>query len=1071
MQSQPSLPSDTVFCETLLPTEEQLDTLIKRHQEFQDQYDPGGPVPLLAGLRIVPVQLHIVTRSDGTGGIPEADVLMAISDLNLIYAAAGLVFVVCDATNIIQNTALYEIEGRDEGDNMSDFYNVDNVINIFFVDSIFNDDMDPLCGWAYYSSSIFNDYVLMANDCVYGGSTLPHESGHYCDLFHTHECIGGKEFVDGTNCMVAGDLMCSTPADPNLSGKVDAACMYTGMDLDPNMQMYDPSTSNYMSYSRHACRNNFTAEQLAKIAFTAANARDYVNVLTCPGRTEYLDDNCEFVLPDYRNLMTLQTGCLFDDTIQNPAPGTLITMDGQTQVTITVIDANMDMSSCTFIVYHLDTMAPVISMISDDTIVTNLDCMGILGDYRDSVMVMDNCDPNPIILQDPPPGTDIGGVGASQIVCISAEDQQGNFREICINVTVADAQPAPVLNCHDLNLSLDADGLISFQVRELVPGSNCSNFLDLKVETQSGILVHQDFDLLMNSVIAFGACDYRNQRLKATVTDQSGACWGYLTFKQSNGPEFTRGRSFTVFCNDSLVTGGHILNIAPIAAIPCFGLASVNFVADWIQAYDCDSDTAKVILREYEAFDKLGRRGTVLDTIVVVKLPQIVNFTTGANYRNIGCKDRDTLYCGINELTDSLTGYTPVGPYLLIEEFPPLPSLDLDLDGVNCDTIWFCAFKDGELVSLFDDGNKCGLQVHKEIKKFGDPCNLQYKIIIEIKQNCSKDPVILDCFVPGNHQNIETIAEGYYRCEFWLMDRDTTPPKFAPKIFNEFNCITIDTSFFGGDLAFLDIFQPVVYTSDHDCAAYSYLPPLCVFDDWSGIKLAKATVEGGGTYILENNGEKCFLLDFDDDQTISLEDYVTLFGADLDQILNDSIIALLDSLGILNQGNCYRSQERIKLLKSDKPVRIFYEVYDSCHLIGRDTAYIHVKDGTPPVAIADKGVTVSLSDKKIWVDAGTFDEGSWDNCGLNMVLARRADWKEACVDFCYNKSGENCNQDSLESALCWLWTDGHDTLWTLDLEDDKHCDEVEAHYKNSWIGFARMTHLVVVLCTMVGSMT
>ena len=34
-----------------------------------------------------------------------------------------------------------------------------------------------------------------------------------------------------------------------------------------------------------------------------------------------------------------------------------------------------------------------------------------------------------------------------------------------------------------------------------------------------------------------------------------------------------------------------------------------------------------------------------------------------------------------------------------------------------------------------------------------------------------------------------------------------------------------------------------------------------------------------------------------------------------------------------------------------------------------------------------------------------------------------------------------------ESALCWVWTDGHDTLWTLDLEDDKHCNDVEAYYQ------------------------
>jgi hypothetical protein len=615
--------------------------------------------------------------------------------------------------------------------------------------------------------------------------------------------------------------------------------------------------------------------------------------------------------------------------------------------------------------------------------------------------------------------------------------------------TNASVNPSTALGCRDLNLSLQADGLVQFMVGEIATASSCDP-LDVMIRLPGGPIIFQASGLTLQDLVTFDGCAYQDRELVAMLSYASGlSCQGRITLHQNSGPVFQRGRKITVFCTDPLVGTGDILNIKPKAEIPCSGAADVRFVTDWIQAYTCDSDTAKVILREYEAFDKLGRRAVVLDTIVVVKLPQLVNVTLGSNLRNIGCAESDTLYCGENERTDPLTGYTPVGPYLLVEEFPGFPAIDLDMDGIGCDTIWFCAFKDGELISLFDDEDKCGLQVHKEIKTFGGLCNRQYKITIELKQTCSKTPLPLDCFVPGADQNIETIGEGYYRCEFWISDLDTLPPLFAPKIFDEFSCLTVDTSFLGGsDLGFLDIFQPVVFTNEHDCAAYSYLPPLCVFDDWSGVKLAKATVEGGGTYILENEGERCFLLPLGDDgELVSLRDLAALLGEELDEILNDSIIDFLDSLGILKEGSCYRSHEKIKLTKSEKPIRIFYEVYDSCHLIERDTAYIHVKDGTPPVAVADKGVTVSLSDKKVWVDAAEFDEGSWDNCGVNVILARRSDWREACVDLCYNKQGDHCDPDSVQSALCWLWTDGHDTLWTLDLEGDKDCDEVEAYYK------------------------
>ena len=146
----------------------------------------------------------------------------------------------------------------------------------------------------------------------------------------------------------------------------------------------------------------------------------------------------------------------------------------------------------------------------------------------------------------------------------------------------------------------------------------------------------------------------------------------------------------------------------------------------------------------------------------------------------------------------------------------------------------------------------------------------------------------------------------------------------------------------------------------------------------------------------------------------------------------------------------YVSHQKLKLPHRELPYEIMYEVYDSCHNIGIEYCYLLVKDYTRPVAVSDKGVTVSISDKKIWVDAATFDEGSWDNCGINLLLARRADWAESCVDLCYNvKADAKCDpqsEEDYESAVEPIWTDGHDTLWCLVLEDDKECDAVEAHY-------------------------
>ncbi|NND04936.1 MAG: T9SS type A sorting domain-containing protein [Saprospiraceae bacterium] len=612
------------------------------------------------------------------------------------------------------------------------------------------------------------------------------------------------------------------------------------------------------------------------------------------------------------------------------------------------------------------------------------------------------------------------------------------FFGIGLSLSTWAQSPNVPANCQDLNLSVGADGTASFMTFDFLTNAALTAG-EITITRSFGEIIYGPAPSSNAIPIVISACPYLREELKLTITNQAGSCWSKLTFKQSNGPVI-EGRAKDVYCFDSLVAGGHIDNVPPQAMIPCRPPVPATFVADWPRLVECGTgnDTLKVIYREYEAFDKDGNRGTTFDTITVFRLPELIPGV------NAYCAEKDTSYCGVGN----------AGPYMVYEErcIPGMAGMDQDGDGVPCDTLYFLVYDDSlnrYVTNPLLADTKCGLIPHLDYWSFGnDGCSQQSKYILEIKQVCT--PIVNTiCTVPGSPPNAFTaLSPGYISCEFWMVDLDTVPPLFAPKVFGEFPCLTIDTNIIGGsDLGFLDIFQPVVYTNEHDCAAYTYLPPLCIFDDWSGVKSAKATVEGGGTFLLENEGEKCFLLGLGDDgETIVLEDFLSLFGGELDDFVNDTILQIIDSLGLLEEGSCYRSHEKVKLYKSDRPTRIFYEVYDSCHLIARDTAYIHVKDNTKPVAVADKGVTVSLSDKKAWVDAEVFDEGSWDNCGLNMILARRADWKESCVDLCYN-NGDEDGPDSIESSLCWLWTNGHDTLWTLDLEQDKHADEVEAHYQ------------------------
>ena len=103
--------------------------------------------------------------------------------------------------------------------------------------------------------------------------------GHYFGLYHTHQTSFGKELVDGSNCETAGDLICDTPADPNLLS--NRSCVYEGSVVDENGAVYQPDVTNYMSYTRHFCRSSFSEQQLVLMNYHASTSYQFTN--SCKG--------------------------------------------------------------------------------------------------------------------------------------------------------------------------------------------------------------------------------------------------------------------------------------------------------------------------------------------------------------------------------------------------------------------------------------------------------------------------------------------------------------------------------------------------------------------------------------------------------------------------------------------------------------------------------------------------------------------------------------------------------------------------------------------------------------------
>lgn len=134
---------------------------------------------------------------------------------------------VCNQIEYINNdTYCYLTES--EFNALSALYDVDNKLNIYFVPNAVH------AGMAFYKSN----NCAITNGIADLKGYLSHEVGHCFYLYHTHG-EGIEELVNGSNCQIAGDYLCDTPAEPyndgyGIYGYVHENCNYFGTFRDAN---------------------------------------------------------------------------------------------------------------------------------------------------------------------------------------------------------------------------------------------------------------------------------------------------------------------------------------------------------------------------------------------------------------------------------------------------------------------------------------------------------------------------------------------------------------------------------------------------------------------------------------------------------------------------------------------------------------------------------------------------------------------------------------------------------------------------------------------------------------------
>ncbi|MFK8054708.1 MAG: T9SS type A sorting domain-containing protein [Saprospiraceae bacterium] len=90
-------------------------------------------------------------------------------------------------------------------------------------------------------------------------------------------------------------------------------------------------------------------------------------------------------------------------------------------------------------------------------------------------------------------------------------------------------------------------------------------------------------------------------------------------------------------------------------------------------------------------------------------------------------------------------------------------------------------------------------------------------------------------------------------------------------------------------------------------------------------------------------------------------------------------------------------------LLAGESFQAIYEVRDACGNLALDTVVVLREDNLPPIAICDQLTTVSLATATTTIPAINFDDGSYDNCGIDSFTVRRMgdiDWETSVAFTC-----------------------------------------------------------------------
>jgi hypothetical protein len=308
----------------------------------------------------LPVRFILTAKSDGSERTKETTALEALCNINNNFADQEIQFYLHEF-KYLNNTQLYN-------NGMSPFaYSTLNsnmtydAINIFMV----KDAGGGAAAFYQPPAGPFGDDWIVCSES-YGDDfeTLTHEMGHFFSLPHPFNGweptdngwdpaqhgnpVGTfapdnqtlNEYVDGSNCNNAGDMICDTPADYMFPFPGNDQCTYDKNVKDPTGALLQPDVTNFMNYA--SCNNSqyhFTDQQKQEVQNSLnSSSKNYIPKNHTPDLNQ-ITDSPTLVSPQQGQTVDTYNSVQLEWTAVDHATGYIIEISSQTAGT-TIINSN-----------------------------------------------------------------------------------------------------------------------------------------------------------------------------------------------------------------------------------------------------------------------------------------------------------------------------------------------------------------------------------------------------------------------------------------------------------------------------------------------------------------------------------------------------------------------------------------------------------------------------------------------------------------------------------------------------------------------------------------------------------